>query len=74
MLLSAPCIACRDYWARFERFVKDMTKKFDDVYIVTGPLWMPTADNDGKWTMKFPCIGAYTNADIVSSNMLHCSV
>ncbi|EFJ41614.1 mitochondrial nuclease [Volvox carteri f. nagariensis] len=32
----------RDYWARFERFVKELTYAAADVYIVTGPLWLPT--------------------------------
>ncbi|PRW44603.1 mitochondrial nuclease [Chlorella sorokiniana] len=31
----------RDYWARFERFVQDLTKRCDDVWIVTGPLYLP---------------------------------
>ena len=48
----------RDYWERFERFVRDLTKKgADDVYVVTGPLWMPKPDGDGKWLMQHPCIG-----------------
>ena len=48
----------RDYWERFERFVRDLTKKgSDDVYVVTGPLWMPRPDGDGKWIMQHPCIG-----------------
>jgi endonuclease G len=31
----------RDYWARLEKFVRDLTKKYDDVYVVTGPLFLP---------------------------------
>ena len=50
----------RDYWERFERFVRDLTKKgSDDVYVVTGPLWMPRPDGDGKWIMQHPCIGEW---------------
>ncbi|GAX85438.1 hypothetical protein CEUSTIGMA_g12854.t1 [Chlamydomonas eustigma] len=47
----------RDYWERFERYVRDLTKKAGDVYVVTGPLWIPKPDVDGKWNMQHPMIG-----------------
>lgn len=49
----------RDYWARFEKFIKDTAKASDGVYIVTGPLWLPQPDarGNGKWEMKHPMIG-----------------
>lgn len=49
----------RDYWARFEKFVKDAVKVSDGVYIVTGPLWLPQQDarGSGKWEMRHPMIG-----------------
>eukprot|EP00879_Flechtneria_rotunda_P013643 GHRR01014251.1.p1 GENE.GHRR01014251.1~~GHRR01014251.1.p1 ORF type:complete len:441 (+),score=151.04 GHRR01014251.1:1605-2927(+) len=49
----------RDYWARFEKFVKDTAKVSDGVYIVTGPLWIPQPDarGNGKWEMRHPMIG-----------------
>lgn len=31
----------RDYWARFERFIQDVTRKCDNVWVVTGPLYLP---------------------------------
>lgn len=31
----------RDYWARFEKFVRDLTRVGVAVYIVTGPLYLP---------------------------------
>lgn len=31
----------RDYWNRLEKFVRDLTKQFDDVHVVTGPLYVP---------------------------------
>jgi endonuclease G len=39
----------RDYWARFEKFVKDVAKTADGVYVVTGPLYLPSpaAAGDG---------------------------
>jgi len=47
----------RDYWARFERFVRQLSERAQDVYVITGPLWMPTPDGDGKWNMKHAMIG-----------------
>ena len=47
-----------DYWERFERYVRDLTRRADSVYVVTGPLWMPRPDSDGRWMMQHPCIGA----------------
>lgn len=52
----------RDYWARFEKFVKDTAKKSDGVYVVTGPLYLPTPEADpatGRpgWRMQYPMIG-----------------
>ncbi|GIL80059.1 hypothetical protein Vretimale_12871 [Volvox reticuliferus] len=58
----------RDYWARFERFVKDLTYASADVYIITGPLWLPTqaqsqeavdkgGSKGGKWTLVHDWIG-----------------
>eukprot|EP00775_Hariotina_reticulata_P011483 gene11483-11627_t len=47
----------RDYWARFEKFVKDVAKVSDGVFIVTGPLWLPQPDGRGKWEMRHPVIG-----------------
>lgn len=32
----------RGYWARLEGFVRHLTRHFDDVYVVTGPLFLPT--------------------------------
>jgi hypothetical protein len=48
----------RDYWARFEKLVKDVVKHADGVYVVTGPLFLPQPDGEtNKWTMKYPMIG-----------------
>ncbi|KAI8823984.1 uncharacterized protein EV422DRAFT_518531 [Fimicolochytrium jonesii] len=29
------------YWNRLELFVRDLTEKFDDVYVLSGPAWVP---------------------------------
>ncbi|GFR49717.1 hypothetical protein Agub_g11871, partial [Astrephomene gubernaculifera] len=56
----------RDYWSRFERFVKELTDVARDVYVVTGPLWLPTqqhqphAAQEGegpRWTLTHDWLG-----------------
>lgn len=59
----------RDYWARFEKFVKDVANKSDEVYVVTGPLFLPQLDEQDKWVMKHSFIGELKleNAFLVQS-------
>lgn len=48
----------RDYWAHFERFSRNLTKKYSSVRIVTGPLYLPKKDPlDGKWRVSYEVIG-----------------
>ena len=47
----------RDYWARFERFVKQLTQQCEDVYVLTGPLYLPQRTPQG-YMMHHPMIGA----------------
>jgi DNA/RNA non-specific endonuclease len=37
----------RDYWARFEKLVKDVTRRAADVYVVTGPVFAPALTPQG---------------------------
>eukprot|EP00892_Ulva_mutabilis_P003598 jgi/Ulvmu1/160/UM001_0164.1 len=37
----------QDYWARFEKFVKNVHKRSEAVYIVTGPIFAPLFTNNG---------------------------
>lgn len=55
-MYSQTGIHCRDYWARFERFVNLLTRTCDDVYIVTGPLYLPSVTPMG-YRMSHPMIG-----------------
>ena len=32
---------CRHYWARLEKFCRDLTKSYDTVHVITGPLFLP---------------------------------
>lgn len=47
----------RIYWAHFERFVRNLTNHFDEVFVVTGPLYLPKPEEDGKLFVKYQVIG-----------------
>ncbi|KAB8079046.1 hypothetical protein BDV29DRAFT_165313 [Aspergillus leporis] len=47
----------RDYWAHFEDFCRNLAKKYPSVRIVTGPLYLPSRDVDGKWRVSYEVIG-----------------
>jgi len=49
-------LLCRDYWARFEQFIRGVTRRCQEVRVVTGPLWLPSLE-DGKWSMRHDMIG-----------------
>lgn len=57
----------RDYWARFEKFVRDLSKTCKMVYIVSGPLYLPrrrrandevaSANSRAKYVMNYELLG-----------------
>ncbi|KAL1880307.1 nuclease [Paecilomyces lecythidis] len=47
----------RDYWSHFEDFCRNLTTKYPSVRIVTGPLYLPRRDPDGKWRVNYEVIG-----------------
>ncbi|KAK4561577.1 nuclease [Recurvomyces mirabilis] len=47
----------RDYWAHFEDFCRRLTSFYPSVRIVTGPLYLPKRDVDGKWRVSYEVIG-----------------
>jgi nuclease EXOG len=71
----------RDYWSRFERFVSLLTRTWDDVYIVTGPLYLPSQTPLGYF-MQHPMLGAssaarpshYLPVTLLSSVLCYCSL
>ena len=48
----------RDYWARFERFVRQLASSCRDVYVITGPLYLPAHTASG-YQMNYPLIGKH---------------
>lgn len=47
----------RDYWAHFEDFCRRLTKDYNSVRIITGPLYLPKKCNDGKFRVEYEMIG-----------------
>ncbi|XP_056375615.1 nuclease EXOG, mitochondrial isoform X2 [Hyla sarda] len=45
------------FWNRFEMYCRDLTQRFDDVWIVSGPLTLPMQHEDGKKSVTYPVIG-----------------
>ncbi|KAI9095937.1 hypothetical protein DFS34DRAFT_651193 [Phlyctochytrium arcticum] len=54
----------RHYWAYFEHFVRSLTAHFDDVYVVTGPLYIPKLNPDGRFYVTYEVIGDPPNTAV----------
>lgn len=54
----------RDYWAHFEDFCRRLTNHYPSVRIVTGPLYLPKRDADGKWKVSYEVIGNPPNVAV----------
>ncbi|KAF2653235.1 hypothetical protein K491DRAFT_694946 [Lophiostoma macrostomum CBS 122681] len=54
----------RDYWAHFEDFCRRLTRRYPSVRIVTGPLYLPKRDPDGKWRVSYEVIGSPPNVAV----------
>jgi endonuclease G len=54
----------RDYWAHFEDFCRRLTKSYPSVRVVTGPLYLPKREADGKWRVSYEVIGNPPNVAV----------
>ncbi|KAJ3186619.1 nuclease [Gaertneriomyces sp. JEL0708] len=54
----------RNYWFYLENFTRSLTKHFDDVYVITGPLYLPKQEPDGKFYVKYEVIGDPPNTAV----------
>lgn len=45
------------FWNRMEIYCRDLTKSFDDVWVTSGPLFLPTKGEDGKKSVTYQVIG-----------------
>ena len=41
-----------NFWYRMEVFCRNLTKQFSDVYVISGPLWLP-CQQDGKKIVQY---------------------
>jgi len=48
----------RHYWAYLEAFCRDLTRRFDDVYVFTVPLFLPKRHADGKFRVTYEMLPA----------------
>ena len=55
----------RHYWARLEQFCRTLLEHYEDVYICTGPLYIPKqSQEDGKYYVKYQVIGDPPNVSV----------
>ncbi|KAJ1332235.1 hypothetical protein BSLG_008895 [Batrachochytrium salamandrivorans] len=54
----------RGYWAYFENFVRSLTDTFDNVFVTTGPLFLPTKDENGQYWVKYQVLGTPPNTAV----------
>ncbi len=47
----------RAYWAKVEKYVRDLTKVYSVVHVFTGPLYLPKANTKGQRWVKYQVIG-----------------
>lgn len=51
----------RDYWAHLEDFARRLAHKYDEVRIMTGPLYLPKKGPDDKYRVSYEVIGSPPN-------------
>ncbi len=47
----------RGYWRGLERHVRDLTKEYGKVKVITGPLYLPNVEENGKRYVKCQVLG-----------------
>jgi endonuclease G len=47
----------REYWAKLEKHVRDLTQEYRHVYVITGPLYLPYQEGKRRF-VKYQVIGA----------------
>ncbi|OXU19627.1 hypothetical protein TSAR_001220 [Trichomalopsis sarcophagae] len=48
----------RHSWNRLEKYVRKLTNIYKDVYVCTGPLYLPKMETDGKKYVRYEVIGS----------------
>ena len=47
----------RGHWAKLEKHVRDLTRDYQNIFVITGPLYLPTIEENGKRYVKYEVIG-----------------
>ncbi|KAK2703435.1 endonuclease G, mitochondrial-like [Artemia franciscana] len=47
----------RDKWNDLERYIRNQIKNYKNIYVCTGPLFLPQKEGDGKLYVKYQVIG-----------------
>lgn len=47
----------RDSWERLESYTRKLTQTYPNVYVCTGPLYLPRQEDDGKKYVKYQVLG-----------------
>nr|XP_007969932.2 nuclease EXOG, mitochondrial [Chlorocebus sabaeus] len=45
------------YWNRIEMYCRELTERFEDVWVISGPLTLPQTRSDGKKVVSYQVIG-----------------
>ncbi|KAM9303426.1 nuclease EXOG, mitochondrial [Morus bassanus] len=45
------------FWNRMEMYCRELTERFEDVWVVSGPLTLPQTNDDGKKSVTYQVIG-----------------
>ncbi|KAL4911134.1 hypothetical protein BDW74DRAFT_172589 [Aspergillus multicolor] len=51
------------YWAYLEEFCRNLTTRYPSVRVITGPLYLPRKEGDGKWRVSYEVIGQQGTGD-----------
>ncbi|EPY51900.1 endodeoxyribonuclease Pnu1 [Schizosaccharomyces cryophilus OY26] len=54
----------RNYWAYLEEWCRSLTKKYESVSIMTGPLYLPQKNERGQWEVRYRMIGNPPNVAV----------
>ncbi|XP_062900559.1 nuclease EXOG, mitochondrial-like [Mobula hypostoma] len=46
------------FWNRLEIYCRDLTQRYKDIWVISGPLTLPTTGADGKKTVTYEVIGS----------------
>ncbi|XP_041041156.1 nuclease EXOG, mitochondrial-like [Carcharodon carcharias] len=45
------------FWNRLEMYCRELTQRYENVWVISGPLTLPTSGSDGKKTVAYQVIG-----------------